>query len=55
MEFWDERLSTVQANRVASSAGGGGKRKRRARESRDDLAASIILQAYLDRQRLAKA
>jgi putative holliday junction resolvase len=53
VEYWDERLTTVQANRAASAGQGGGKRKKRARESRDDLAASIILQAYLDRQRTA--
>jgi putative Holliday junction resolvase len=55
VDYWDERLTTVQANRIASSGQGGGKRKKRARESRDDLAASIILQAYLDRQRAARA
>jgi putative Holliday junction resolvase len=55
VDYWDERLTTVQANRIASAGHGGGKRKKRARESRDDLAASIILQAYLDRRRTAKA
>lgn len=43
----DERLTTAQAGR-ASAAGRG---KRRGRENRDAIAASILLQAYLDETR----
>jgi putative holliday junction resolvase len=45
-ELWDERLSSVQAERSARAAGGP-------RRPSDDIAAAIILQAYLDRQRNA--
>ncbi len=48
VELWDERLSTAQAKRAPSPAG-----KRRAPV--DDVAASIILQSYLDRQRAEQA
>ena len=48
VELCDERLSTAQARRPPSAAG-----KRRARV--DDVAASIILQSYLDRQRAEQA
>lgn len=60
--FWDERLSTVEAQRLLSERGqdGGGKRQRRsgqhhAQKKRrkqsqeiDALAAAVILQEYLD-------
>ncbi len=51
LELWDERLSSVQAERVPP-----GTRKRLPRGARrpppaDDLAAAIILQSYLDRHR----
>ena len=45
---WDERFSTVAAERMLVEA--GVKRDRRKR-SRDSLAAAFILQGYLDRQR----
>lgn len=51
LELWDERLSSVQAERPPA-----GPARRRARGSRrrrppaDDLAAAIILQSYLDRR-----
>lgn len=45
--FWDERLTSTIADRVIE-AGGGKKRKRRASGERDALAASIMLQGYLD-------
>lgn len=46
VDTWDERLSTVSAERLL--LGAGVKRdKRRAR--RDAMAAAIILQSYLDR------
>ncbi len=48
VELCDERLSTAQARRAPSPAG-----KRRAPV--DDVAASIILQSYLDRQRAEQA
>ena len=51
IEFWDERLSSVQADRT----GTGSRRRavrhvRRRRAPADDVAAAIVLQAYLDRQ-----
>jgi putative Holliday junction resolvase len=44
-ELWDERLSSVQAERSVRPLRG------RRRAPSDDLAAAIILQGYLDRQR----
>ncbi len=52
LELWDERLSSVQAERqlpVSRKARAKGGRRRRAPV--DDLAAAIILQSYLDRRR----
>lgn len=60
--FWDERLSTVEAQRLLAQRGqdGGGKRQRRLGRQRpqtkrrrqsqeiDALAAAVILQDYLD-------
>jgi putative Holliday junction resolvase len=60
--FWDERLSTVEAQRLLAQRGEdeGGRRQRRGSQSRtrarrrrqgheiDALAASVILQDYLD-------
>lgn len=45
---WDERLSTVQAERSMRSAGSGS-RKQRGRV--DKVAAALVLQAYLDNKR----
>jgi putative Holliday junction resolvase len=42
---WDERLSTVAANRALQEAG---KKTRQTREFVDQVAAQMILQAYLD-------
>ena len=42
VEFWDERFSSVEADRWLST------RKKPTREDRDALAAEIILQNYLD-------
>ena len=42
LDLWDERLTSVQAKRTLAGA--------RPRGPVDDLAAAIILQAYLDRQ-----
>lgn len=63
--FWDERLSTVEAERLRSETGhsprgqhrrrgdrgeqrGRNKRKRRGQQEIDALAATVILQEYLD-------
>jgi putative Holliday junction resolvase len=48
IEFWDERLTSVQAERAPA---GGRKRGGRRPPPADDRAAAIILQGYLDRQR----
>lgn len=52
VEYWDERLSTVEAERRLRSAVPGGRRsgpkKRADKGRRDTLAATIVLQAYLD-------
>ncbi len=51
VDHWDERLSTVAADRAMMEAGLK-LTKRKAR--RDSLAAAIMLQTYLDRQHLSK-
>lgn len=54
---WDERLSTVEGDRRLREARGNRKRKltqRREEPFRDAVAATVILQAYLDAQRWAK-
>jgi putative Holliday junction resolvase len=45
---WDERLTTVAANRALREAG---KKTRQTRNYVDQVAAQMILQGYLDRQR----
>ncbi|MFQ6014522.1 MAG: Holliday junction resolvase RuvX [Anaerolineae bacterium] len=45
--FWDERLSTVQAERLMIEAGTS---RRERRERLDAVAAAVILQEYLDVQ-----
>jgi len=45
VELWDERLSTVAAERSLRESGLS---RRRRRERRDALAAVLILQSYLD-------
>ena len=45
---WDERLTSVAAERVLLE---GGVRRDRRRAVRDRLAAVLILQGYLDRKR----
>jgi len=58
VEYWDERLSTVEAQRRLrppadrrQSKGSRSAKERRARAGRlDALAAAIILQSYLDRR-----
>ena len=46
---WDERLSTVEAERLLIAADLSRKRRRRVV---DQVAATLILQAYLDRRRI---
>jgi putative Holliday junction resolvase len=46
VELWDERLSSRQAQRAAP-----GGRNKKAKVRSDDIAAAIVLQAYLDRMR----
>ncbi|MBI4287491.1 MAG: Holliday junction resolvase RuvX [Chloroflexi bacterium] len=48
VESWDERLSTVAAEREMI-AGGAGRSRRK--QWRDAVAASLVLQSYLDRVR----
>ena len=52
LELWDERFTSVQAERTpAGPRKGGTKRGRRRHAPADDLAAAILLQSYLDRLR----
>ena len=57
VELTDERLTSAQAKRTVTKRGRNqSSRSQRARRAPvDDLAAAIILQAYLDRRRLAAA
>jgi len=50
VETWDERLTTVAANRALRDAG---KRTRDTRKFVDQVAAQMILQGYLDREQSA--
>jgi len=47
--LWDERLSSVEAERVLMM---GGVRRERRKQYIDKMAAAVILQGYLDRCRL---
>lgn len=47
VETWDERLTTVAANRALAAAG---KKTRQTRGIVDQVAAQMILQGYLDRE-----
>lgn len=47
VEYWDERLSSVEAQRRLASAGHRGPK---AKARRDAAAAAIVLQSYLDAQ-----
>ncbi len=52
VEVWDERLSSVEADRVLRAASGGRGSRRRGRDGqRDRTAAAIILQGWLDAHR----
>lgn len=48
VELWDERLTTVQAERTMIS---GGVKRRRRKRTVDPIAAALILQTYLDARR----
>jgi len=50
VELWDERLTTVQAERTLLE---GNTRRKRRRQERDRLAAILILQGWLDAQAFA--
>ncbi|HKX19347.1 MAG TPA: Holliday junction resolvase RuvX [bacterium] len=52
VELWDERLSTAAAERTLLEAG---LRRDKRRESRDRVAAALILQSYLDAHRRGPA
>ncbi len=47
VETWDERLTTVAANRALTAAG---KKTRETRKFIDQVAAQMILQGFLDRE-----
>ncbi len=49
--MWDERQTSVTANRILSDAG---KKKGKQRKQVDAVAASIILQGYLDFLRMSR-
>ena len=49
--FWDERLTTVAADRIMMEAG---IRRENRKEHVDRIAASLILQGYLDRRNSGK-
>ena len=52
VELWDERLTTVEATQRMIDAGSS---KRRRRTDVDMVAAAVILQSYLDAQRMDAA
>ena len=49
--FWDERLTTVAADKIMMEAG---IRREQRKEHVDRIAASLILQGYLDRRNMRK-
>ena len=51
VELWDERLTTVAAERVLME---GGVRREHRKESVDQIAAAMILQGYLDHLSMIK-
>ncbi len=52
VELWDERLTSVQAERLLVDAG---VRRAKRRGATDRIAAALILQGFLDRQALTRA
>ena len=51
IDFYDERMSTMQAYRFLDGSGTFGKRRK---DAIDTLSAEIILQNYIDRERAVK-
>jgi len=51
VELWDERLTSIQAERMLIDAG---VRRKKRREATDRIAAALILQGFLDRQAMAR-
>jgi putative Holliday junction resolvase len=51
VELWDERLTSVEANRVLRESGMGIEKRRRAA---DRVAVTLLLQQYLDRRALER-
>ncbi len=51
VDLWDERMTSVMANRILSDAG---KKRGKQRRQVDAVAASLILQSYLDSGRAAR-
>lgn len=51
VDFYDERMSTMQAYRFLDGSGTFGKRRK---DAIDTLSAEIILQNYIDRERAAR-
>ena len=51
VELWDERLTTVAAERVLMESG---VRREHRKESVDQIAAAMILQGYLDHLSMTK-
>ena len=47
VKLWDERLTSLQANRMLLEAGIGGRKRR---HKTDQTAAAVLLQSYLDAQ-----
>ena len=52
VRFWDERLSTAEAERALREADASASRRKAAR---DMVAAALVLQAYMDSNREASA
>ena len=52
VELWDERLTSLEADRVLRESGTD---RRRQPGARDRVAAQILLQSYLDRRALERA
>jgi len=52
VNLWDERLTSVQADTIMIAAGAS---RRTRKEKRDQLAAQLILQGFLDAQRRTHA
>lgn len=50
-DLWDERMTSVMANRILSDAG---KKRKKQRQRVDAVAATLILQSYLDSGRAGR-